>query len=97
MRIDRDDRDTDAELGLCRLGTVQEPLHGAEADEHRGDGDHDHLDERGKRLGLAVPEAVVVVGRRSGDTNAKQHDEAGDQIQRRCPQASQASPSMKSA
>ena len=72
-------------------------LHGAEADEHRGDGDDDHLDERGKRLGLAVPEAVVVVGRRSSDTNAKQDDEAGDQIQRAVRQGAKHRHRMESA
>ena len=38
-------------------------------------------DERGKRLGLAVTEAVVVVGRDSGDAHAQQHDQAGDQVE----------------
>ena len=39
------------------------------------------LDERDQRFGLAVAEAVVVVGRRGRDTNAEQGDEAGDQVE----------------
>ena len=47
----------------CGLRAVDQPIDRAPADADRGDDDQRDLGERDQRLGLAVAEAMVVVGR----------------------------------
>ncbi len=54
----------------------------APGDGERGKADQDDLDQRGQRLGLAVAEAMLVVGRHGRPAEAEEGDQAGDQIER---------------
>ena len=60
---------------------LHQPGDRAPADGERRDGDDDDLDQRGERLGLAVAEAVIVVGRARGDADSEQGDQRGEQIE----------------
>ena len=48
----------------------------------RRDGDQHDLDQRGQRLGLAVAEAMVVVGGQRRDAHPEERDQAGDEVER---------------
>ncbi len=80
-RSNRDERNSDSKLGRAGLRTVDQADDRLVADEQRRQGDQDDLDQGSERLRLAVAEAMVGVGRRRGDADTHQNDEAGKQIE----------------
>jgi hypothetical protein len=77
----RGDRHADAELRVGGLRAAQQPLHCAEGDEDGRKADQDDLHQRSERFRFAVTEAMVVIGRRRRDPNAKEDDQAGHEIE----------------
>ncbi len=76
---------------FCRLdpAAFDQVEHGPEHDRRSGQRDQDHLQHRGKRLCLAVSEAVLLVGRHRGDPHAGQRRQARDEVERGVGEASQ--------
>ena len=86
---DGDERDTDALARRCGAGFASKLRDGAIADARRRDGDQHHLDDRRQSFGLAVPEAMLAVGRLRRDPHPGQGGEAGNEVERRIGEAAE--------
>ena len=77
-----DERHPDAQLGRGRRGARHQPFDRAIADPARRQRDQHDLDQGDERLGLAVAEAMVVIGGKRRDPHPGKRHHAGDQVER---------------
>jgi hypothetical protein len=68
---------------------MQQAVDGLESEKHGGSGDKGRLSQRSQRLGLAVSEAVIGIGRLQRPAHGEQIDEGSPRIHDRVHQRGQ--------